>query len=659
MRTLLLVLAGAASLAAADLPVVEVILYKNGVGYFRRSGELKAGQTASLEFKAAEMNDVLKSLMVAEEGGKGVAGVRYDSSETTARRLAGLPFRFGERQPLSALLDQVKGARIEVKIGADTVAGILLGARERLNPPREEVSLVSDSGEIRTLDLGGATSVRFADSKLQAQLADSLSILAQSRSLDKRAVTVESSDTRARRITAAYLVPTAAWKSSYRLAFGDKAEPQLEGWAIVDNTSGEDWTNVRLALVSGRPVSFISQLYEPRYPVRPVADLPEDQAAAPELHQGAVGGMVATAGMAMSEQRASRLAAPAAPPPAPMMKSVDGVADRWFSSVAATAQGSEIGELFEYRFPAGITVHKDESAMFPFLQQSVAARRLLIYADASSENPRNAAELTNSTGKTLDGGPLTVFDGNAYAGEALMTTLKAGDKRLISYAVDLGTRISTASESSRDVVRELHLRRGILTTRVAVQETRTYTIRNVDRKPKTLIVEHPIRSDYKLLKLKPAETTATAYRFEVALGPDSTEKFPVAEERLLESSTGLSNITPDLLLTYVQNKALDANARAALERIAKQKDAVARNDAEIQRAQERLNNQEKDEDRVRQNIASLNRVSGQQDQVQNYARQLATLETGIAAARDEIARLRQARAALVAELNRLIEAADF
>ena len=124
------------------------------------------------------------------------------------------------------------------------------------------------------------------------------------------------------------------------------------------------------------------------------------------------------------------------------------------SSVAAAATTRELGDLFEYRIPTPVTVRKSESAMLPFLQQKIAARKLLVYSDQSSQHPTNAAELTNATGKTLDGGPITVFDGGAYGGEALVETLKTGDKRLISYAVDLGTRITTQFDSRGDLVRD-------------------------------------------------------------------------------------------------------------------------------------------------------------------------------------------------------------
>ncbi len=108
------------------------------------------------------------------------------------------------------------------------------------------------------------------------------------------------------------------------------------------------------------------------------------------------------------------------------------------SSIAAAADAREAGELFEYSFSSPVTVKQGESAMLPFLQQKIGARKLLVYAENYGLNPRDAAELTNNTGKTLDGGPITVYDAGSYAGEALVETLPMGDKRLISYGVDLG-----------------------------------------------------------------------------------------------------------------------------------------------------------------------------------------------------------------------------
>jgi len=329
------------------------------------------------------------------------------------------------------------------------------------------------------------------------------------------------------------------------------------------------------------------------------------------------------------------------------------------SSIAATTDTRDLGELFEYSFSSPVSVKQGESAMLPFLQQKIGARKLLIYMESFGLHPMNAAELNNSTAKTLDGGPITVFDAASYAGEALMTTLKAGDKRLISYSVDLGTRVTTQFDSSRELVREIHVNRGVLTARLSLDETRTYTIRNIDQKAKTLIIEHSQRPGYKLIALKPAETTANAYRFEVKLGADGTEKFPVAEERVYDTTTSVSSLTPDLLLSYIQNKALSQAARSQLQQILDAKRQIADLDTQVRELDSDLSGIVSDQTRIRQNIQSLNQVSGQQDQVQKYARQLATQESTLASSRDRLSDLKKQKAAEESKLNALIEKLEF
>jgi hypothetical protein len=230
---------------------------------------------------------------------------------------------------------------------------------------------------------------------------------------------------------------------------------------------------------------------------------------------------------------------------------------------------------------------------------------------------------------------------------------------LISYAVDLGTRVTTLYDSRGDLVREVHFRRGILTARTAAVETKTYTIHNVDQKAKTLIIEHPARPGYKLLDRKPAETTASSYRFEVKLAPGATEKFPVTEERVYDNSFAITNLTPDILTTYIGNKALSDAARKQLQQIVSLKGQIATTDGEIRRTESDITTLVRDQERLRQNINSLNQVSGQQQQVQTYAKQLADQESKLAAWRDRTAELQRKRAALEAELTSMIEKMEF
>jgi septum formation inhibitor MinC len=646
--------------SAADLPVKQVVLYKNGVGYFERSGEVAAGEPARLQFKASEMNDVLKSLTVEDRSGK-VVSLRYDSSEPVEQKLREFPFQLGSRQPLAVFLDELKGARIELKTPSGAVAGAIAGGRVvaggEQRPEQQLVTLLADSGELQSFDLAAVSGLRLADPQLQGQLKEYLAVLGQARSKEKKTVTIESTAGGARQMAASYMVPAPVWKSSYRLIFRAAEDPTIEGWAIVDNTSGEDWTGVQLALVSGRPTSFVSRLYEPTYRNRPTVELPEDRVQGPVLYEGAtaggvIGGVLGSARAKTMREMPAVMAAP--PPPAPIELRADAA-----SSIAAVAEARELGDLFEYRFASPVTVRKGESAMLPFVQQKTRARKLLVFSESQGQNPMNAAEIVNSTGKTLDGGPITVFETGAYSGEALMETLKAGDKRLIGYAVDLGTRVGTVPDSEAQGIREIHLRRGTLTLREAVRETKTYTVRNVDQKAKTLFIEHPLRPGYKVLSPAPVETTANRHRFELALAPASTSKLAVVEENTYEVVHAITDLSPDTLLLYARNKSLSEVARAQMEKVASIRKTIADNDRAIARTEKEIQELNQDQDRLRQNINSLNRVAGQQDQVQRYAQALAGQETKLAALRDRLSELRKTREVNVAALNAVIDKIEF
>jgi chaperonin cofactor prefoldin len=658
------------NLIAAELPVREVILYKHGVGFFERLGTLGAGESARLDFRPGEMNDVLKSLTIQEKGGGKISGVRYDADIPLGEKLNDFPFKLADGQPLSAVLSQLKGSRIEMQFGNERVSGVIVTARliagDKERTEREQVTLLVDNGDLRNFDLAAAATIRFSDPKLQSQFKDYLAAVTASRSTDRRSVYIDSTDAKSRDVVASYLIPTPIWKSSYRLILDSAGQPVLEGWAIVDNTTGEDWINVKMALVSGKPISFISQLYQPRYVQRQTADLPELAALAPVIHSGAIEEEkdVQVQAEAAPMPKAARMAtgapggvggaayrtAPPPPPPAPSIAP---------SEMAATATGREAADLFEYSIPSAVTVKKNESAMLPFLQQKVGAKKLVVYSDRSSQNPLNAAEITNSSGMTLDGGPITVYDAGVYAGEALMETLKASDKRLISYGVDLGTRITTAFDAKADTVVEVHVNRGVLSAKMSRVETTTYNARNVDSKAKTLIIEQPALDQYTVVSPKPMETTAKAWRFEMNLPANSPAKLPVVLERVYDQTYTISSLTPDLIAYWSRNKTVSDAARRQLEQLRDLKSRLAAMTTEMTTNDNEVASVTRDEERARQNIGSLNSVSGQQQQVQNYARQLSELENRITTLRDRHAELEKQRTALQVQINSAIEAMSF
>lgn len=329
------------------------------------------------------------------------------------------------------------------------------------------------------------------------------------------------------------------------------------------------------------------------------------------------------------------------------------------STIAAAANGAEIAELFEYRIERPVTIKKNESAMLPFLQDRIKARKVVLYTDGGALHPLTATELVNSTSKTLDGGPITVFDGGAYAGEALVETVKAGDKRLISYGVDLGTRITNKLDSQEDHVVEIHRKRGVLTTKVSTVRKTSYAIHNADAKPKTLILEHPVTDGFKLIHSAASEVTDKAFRFELKLLPSASREFPVIEEQVQRTELAVTNANADALLEYHRNQALSEQGRKALERLGDLKGQLAQAAGEAAQVKASIQEASEDEERVRRNLQSLHLVSGQQETVQRYATKLEQTETQIASLRDREAMLSKQQNDLTRSIDNLIEEMDF
>lgn len=636
--------------AAPALPIQKILLYKHGVAYFERSGPVTGPAEITLEFKASEMNDVLKSLTLIDRSGGKVGGVSYEASDPVTKQLEDFAFKVPAEASLGQVLDQFKGARLLLRTPAGEVRGSILGVRRTIRTVNDRAageveiaSLLLENGELHAVPLADATELRLEDPKLQRDLANYLSIVAGGRRRELRALRIHPGN--AKELSVGYVIEAPVWKTSYRLVtyMRKPGEALLQGWAIVDNPSNEDWKNVELSLVSGLPISFTQNLYEPHYMRRPHVNLPYEMAVAPTMHEGAIvreeREMAGVAGgradsnrmrqMAKSQavgESLDRRAQAAAPAPMQM-------ADMLQRTVDAVTQGRELGDLFEYKVENRIDIPKHQSAMIPFVQTQVKAERVLLYDPAAGrENPYDALLVTNTSGLTLDGGAVTVLEGDRYIGEAMVETLKAGETRPVSFAVDLGTRMTTAFDSRADHVISVKVRRGVITTNSKNVETRTYTIRNVDAKVKTLMIQHPVRQGWKLTgETKPEETTAQNYRFRVPLPANQTTKVAVNEEFEVSNTVALNNLNSDLLATFVRNKALTPEAQKKLEDLIALKDRLAEATQKVNSTQVEVNELRGDQDRLRQNINNLRGIPGQEAQVTRYAAKLAEQEKTVEA----------------------------
>jgi hypothetical protein len=639
--SLLLLAAGAWS--ADQIPVTSVVLYSSGVGYFEHSGAVDGVATAQLRFKTAQINDVLKSLVLQDLDGGSVGTVVFPSQDPLEKTLGSFQVDLRGNPSLAQLLGQLRGAQVQVAWQAEKVAGTILGieSRTRVLGERQTVvvpvlTVLAGDG-IRQVPLDEVNGITLADPKLQAELTRALAAVASARDQDTKPVDLQFNGQGKRRVRLGYVVESPLWKVSYRLimptidptiAKDAKDRGSLQGWALVENQTDSDWNNISLSLVSGRPISFIQDLYRPLYLPRPVVEPELFAGLRPQTYEGGLEAAKKDAGQneRRAEMKARRTrganldgiaggdAAVAAAAPMMMAPSAPSVAAEEqlnaVSSVQSVAQAAEVGVLFQYNVK-DVTLPRQRSAMLPIVNEGITVERVSIYNQTvQAKHPLNGALVTNTTGKHLPAGPLTVFDGGAYAGDAQVGQLPPGEHRLLSYAIDIPVTVDPQAVKEESSITSGRIVEGALWTRslrVAVQEYRAHDSAEAGR---ALIIEHPRRQGWTLKDTpEPIETTDTTYRFRVPVAAGKDASLTVREIQTDEERFAILDLPGENLTWYAGNGAIPPKVRTALQQAAQLKAQVAEAERLRELKQQEVQAIVQDQNRLRENMRTVNQNS--------------------------------------------------
>jgi hypothetical protein len=711
--------------SAARLPVTRVILYKNGVGYFEHAGHVRGSQDVNVDFTTAQLNDVLKSLTVLDLGKGRITGVSYNSNAPLAKRLGSLHLPVGENPTTAQFLDALRGARLEVKSGSESATGRLLSIDEREIPIKgdqkitvDQISIVSDSGEVRVFDMTPGTSVRVAEKEVNEEVGKYLGLVASTRDQDLRRMTISTAGDGERDLLVSYISEVPVWKSTYRIVIPNDGKPLLQGWAIVDNTVGEDWRNVELALVAGAPQSFVQELSQPYYTRRPVIPLPENALLTPQTHEatleeqsevvngqlreptripaGVVGGVPGGVAGGSSGgpvqgnfdrlenyakvKEPQRLSGKGAGigggvgygpgtgggtgggafhgsterlglgpnSAAEMADSLEGA--------TSTAQTHDLGDLFEYKLKDRVTIRKNQSALVPILQSRIDAEKVSVWNPSESSVLR-ALWVNNTSDLTLDGGSFNVLEGEAFAGEGLMDPIKPGEKRILSYAADLGVLVDAKQKAENQHVTKVIIAHGTMTQMTQERQENTYTIRNRDAAARTVVIEHPASAGWKLTDDQtPAESSASFHRFRLSVEPKKTTTLTVKEYRPIQNSYQLTNVTDDQIKYFLVQKMIDIETERVLRKVILQKNDIAQLDATIAGRRTQISGISDDQQRVRENMKALKGSAEEKALVERYVKELNEQEDRMQSLRHEITDLQQKRESAQKTLNETVEA---
>jgi hypothetical protein len=501
-------------------------------------------------------------------------------------------------------------------------------------------------------------------------------------------MTIASSGAGDRNIFVSYISEVPVWKSTYRILLPAKADaaPLLQGWAIVDNTVGEDWKDVELSLVAGAPQSFIQELSKPYYTRRPVIGLPETAMLTPQTHEGTM-----ETADAISDMNGA-VASPAPPAPAQPIggpispgvvggvtggigagagqrvgylrafKTAPGVAKSEAVEVEAEAEredavayGQNMGDLFEYNLKEKVTILKNHSALVPIISSHIKAEKVTLWS-AESTAPLRALWITNSSGLTLDGGAFNVLDDNAFAGEGIIDPLKPDERRLVSYAVDQAVRIEHKDNVEARPVTHIKIAKGVMVQTSEQRDHQRYVIRNTDTQARDVVIEHPVRTGWKLTDgLKPEETSASSYRFRVKVEPGKTAELKVDEVQPLQRRIALSNVTDDQIRIWFNDQTIKPELEQALRQIVQQKNKIAGIDQQMKTKETEVSVINLDQQRLRENMKALKGSPEEKALLQRYTRELNDQEDKLQAARTQMGDLAVQRAADQQQLDKMLQ----
>lgn len=696
--------ASAGQEAIKDLPVRKVVLYKNGVGYFEHSGTVNGNQRVAIDFTSPQLNDVLQSLTVLDEGGGRIAGVNYNSTTPLAEQLKSLSIGMSDDPTSTELFQALRGQRVEVLGGpGGAITGRLMAIESRTEKAgtgddtveKDYLTLVAGTGAVRVMELTPGLSVRPLDTGLQEQLDRYLELLSTAHSTGLRHLTLDALGTGSRELRVSYISEVPVWKSTYRLVFPREANgsAMVQGWAVVDNTVGADWDNVQLSLVAGAPQSFIQPLSQPLYTRRPEIPIATEAQLTPQTHEPAE---MMNNQLTGASRIPHNMMLPAPPPPAAMAMEapasgfgvagmeglgsgsgggigtgngygpgyggnvggglyraggVDRVSDAMRAGDVST---SAFDDFFEYALTQPVTIHKNESAMVPILQQELPAEHVTLWSDRENV-PLRAVWLENKSKVTLDAGSFSIFENGEFAGEGLLDPIHPGEKRLLSYAADQAVKVHRGGYMDTRELHHIAMHEGVMVEQTSEVAESTYTVTNAADEARMVIVEHARKPDAELdSDPKPAETTATAYRFRVAVEAHQSVDLHVGEKTTLSTKIRINpdNARNEFLVTVSE---YTPELGAKLQPLIDAETTLSDLKRKITEVEDKENALAADEARDRDNLTALKG----NDAGKRFVEELNQAEDAIAAARTEQTDLETQRDAAREHLEAIIAALSF
>jgi hypothetical protein len=646
-------LLAASAADAAELALKRVLLSTAGVGLYEYEAEVEGDATVELKVRLDQVDDVLKSLVVFDDHG-GVGGLDLASAEPLSEAFRPLPFTEADLQSTPQLLNALRGVEVEVG-GPRVLSGRIInvveetGAPSKRNalPPRHRVAVMSDKG-IEQFVLEEAESVKFADASVQDAVARALKLVAANHERDSRTLRLISKGSEKRALRVAYLAAAPVWKTSYRLVLDpapDAKQGALQGWATLENLSGQDWQGVDLTLVSGRPVAYKQALYRAYMVDRPDAPVDLGGALTPGVDQGGVALDSARLPMQKAARTFGALESPRALalPPAAALSMASAIPGTLATGAEAITAQQGVTQV-SFHIPHPVSVDNGRTLSLPIVDSQEPVQRVALYdPQTDRRHPLSAAELVNDGKAALPPGIVTIYEngagGASYVGDSRLSATQAGEKRLLSFALDLKTTIEEDASENTSLARARSAK-GVLTIDDLLRRRAVFHVNA--NEPRRLIVAVPKLEGGKLTEPKASDVTESEGRyratFDVKAGDG--QNFAVTQERTQTRLVALSSLDDASLALYVRSGEVDAQTRAALNRLGVLREVQADAERAIEAVQAKIDAVVADQARLKDLLGA---VVASSDLQKRYLKKLDADETELEGLRSEHAAREKAR----------------
>jgi Domain of unknown function (DUF4139) len=623
------------------LNLKRVTLSSSGVGYFEYEAQVERDGVLRLPVKLDQVNDVLKSLVVYDASGQ-IAGVSLPGREPLAEMLRQLPFDAAALSSMPDLLRALSGAELRVNVDAGVLEGRIMAVEaftqrheKGTEVQRHRASLLTPSG-LRQFVIEEAKNIQFQDATLREQIASALMAMHDNRAKDGRTVEIITRGNVARTVRVGFVTSAPIWKTAYRLtvptadaAAGSKSN--LQGWAVIENMSGQDWRGVELTLTTGKPVAFQQNLYESVFNQRPTVAIEMPGRIVPRADTGAVQAQVFSQAPAFEAAKANMFVAPAAPAPAPRAVArpapapapAAAPASRYatadasppvLAQVADLASNQDQGTQVSYKFPLPVSVGNGHSLSVPIIMQELSGQRVAQYQpQVSSQFPLAAIGLANTTANALPPGAVTVYEQGkteaSFLGDAQLAALPAGESRMLAFALDQKISIS-ASVSNSNTTTRASVERATLVVESMQRQIHSFSVKSNHQMDQSVVVDVPRYVGYTLVAPSGEALGESQGRLRVKLpAPAGTARVhEVTLEQPVPQRLPLQNLNAYQLQEYLR-VAKDEASQSTLRRLLVLRQTVEAQSELFAQANATVNEQQAEQARLRENLSTVSRGS--------------------------------------------------